>query len=173
MCVPGDPKQINYYRMKFNIYKRDRHKEVEQLIERYFDGMTSSQEEKQLCKLLQYPEFDGKYEAERAMLGYFKNDKYHSHMAPLQHRLLKIAAVAVIVIVSGLLSLQLLTPEANAAYAYVNGVRITDKSTIQLNALASLDALPSSASLVEESLREVSSRQLIKNQLSVFSDLEE
>ncbi len=158
--------------MMFKIDTRLNQEEVDGLIERYFEGLTSTKEEQRLYSLLQHPRLEGKYDAERAMLGYFKNSNYHSRMAPLHFRILRVAAVAVLVVVGGVLSIQLLTPEVHASYAYVNGERTTDMSIIQSKALASMETLPSISSLVEESLREVSSKQLIQSQLNVFSDFE-
>lgn len=142
-------------------------REVESLIERYFDGRTTNEEERRLYHLLSHPSFKKEYEAEKAMLSYFKEEKPTLQLLPV----LRNVAVVALILFSGTLAIQLLTTEAYASYAYVNGKKVTNISTIRKHAWDTLATLPSSDKVVENSLKEVSSEQLIENQLSVFAEI--
>lgn len=143
---------------------------LETLIERYYEGVTTVQEEKELHSMLNHPSVAGEYEAERAMLSYFKTEKTADKT--LSFNWLSRAAVVAVVAVSGFFAVQFLTMPAVASYAYVNGTRITNREQIQTTAMASLANLPSSEELVNEKLSEVNTGELIESQLSLFEGME-
>ena len=145
--------------------------ELERLIDRYYEGLTTVEEEKQLYKLLTHPDVKNGYEAERAMLGYFRQKNTRPQLISIP--VLRKVAVVAIVVMSGIAALQLLTPDMNAtSYAYVNGIRITDPGRVKTYAKVSLGSLTNSEDLLTKSLEDVSSRQMIENQLDIFAETE-
>lgn len=141
---------------------------VEQLIEKYYEALTTVEEEKELYRLLSHPSLKGKYEAERAMLSYFKEKKAVKLQLPLQKMLRHVAVVAVFVISAFYVTI-LLTPDAQASFAWVNGKKVTNIHQVKTYAKASLNNLPSTSIIIEENLKEVSSKQVIENQLAIFA----
>lgn len=143
---------------------------LEILIERYYEGLTTVQEEKELHSMLNHPSVAGEYEAERAMLSYFKTEK--TTVKTVSFNWLSKVAVVAVVVVSGFFAVQFLTMPAVASYAYVNGTKITNREQIHTTAMASLANLPSSEELVNEKLNDVNPGDLIESQLSVFEGME-
>ncbi len=141
---------------------------VEQLIEKYYEALTTVAEEKELYRLLSHPSLKGKYEAERAMLSYFKDEKTVKLQLPVRKMLRHVAAVAVLV-VSAFFVMVMVTPDAQASYAWVNGKKVTNIHKVKLYAEKSLNSLPSSSSIIDTNLKEVSSGQLIEQQLAIFA----
>lgn len=144
--------------------------EIDSMLERYFDGQTSVDDEKQLHEWLNHPSLKGEYEAERAMLSYFKDSKPSVQLLPLKW--MKQVAVVAVVVVSGFAAIQLFTPPVQASYAYVNGTKTTNPDQVRSRAMASLSGLPSSDALVDENLKNVSSKELIESQLDIFAGME-
>lgn len=156
--------------MKLQLIKTIDRKAVELMIERYYEGLTTVDEEKQLNSWLQHPSLAGQFEAERAMLGYFKAEKPVLRLNALYW--LRQVAVVALLVVSGVLVIQYMTMPAQASYAYVNGKKITNPEQVRKRAIASLAGLPSSDKLVDNQLKEVSNRELIQSQLDVFAGME-
>lgn len=156
--------------MKLRIKRTIDRSVVNLLIERYYEGLTTVEEEKQLYNWLNHSSLQGEYDAERAMLGYFKEEKPSVQLVSLKW--IRQVAVVAIVIVSGFMAVQLLTPSAQASYAYVNGIKTTNPEQIRSKALASLAGLPSSDAMVDENLKNVSTQELIESQLDVFAGME-
>ena len=144
--------------------------EVLRLIDRYYGGVTSVKEERRLFILLMHPSLKQSYHAERAMLSYFKAERPAVKITALT--VLRRVAVVALLVVSGMFVVQYTTPKIQASYAYVNGIRVTDLSTIRSKAISSLDDMPGVSSHINMSLNDVSSGQLIEEQLSVFSTIE-
>jgi len=142
--------------------------ELELMIQRYFEGLTTVDEEQQLHKLLSQPSLKGRYDAERAMLGYFKQQKKRTFSIPFMQKV----AVIAILIVSGMFAVQFLTTDVQASYAYVHGIKTTDISMVRSKALASLESLPSTAALVDQQLKDINNKKLIESQLEIFAEFE-
>lgn len=152
-------------RMKYKIT----FEEADQLIERYYDGLTNVEEERQLKEFLLQPGLPASYEAEQAIFGYFKPQKGKPgfNIRPF----MRWAAVASILLV-GAFSIQIFIPEVHANYAYVDGRKITDINEIKLQAMSTLNDIPSGNSEVEEGINNLNNKDIIKQQLEAFATFE-
>ena len=155
--------------MKIRIKHKMTFEEADQLIERYYDGLTSVEEERQLKEFLLEPGLPVRYEAEQAIFGYFnpQQEKPGLNIRPF----MRWAGVAAILLV-GVFSIQIFIPEVHANYAYVDGRKITDINEIKLQAMATLNDIPSGNSEVEESINNLNNKDIIKQQLETFATFE-
>ena len=144
---------------------------VEQLIAKYYEALTTSEEERELYRLLSHPSMKGKYNAERAMLSYFKDKQTVQLRLPVK-KILRHAAVVAVMVVSAFYLMIVVTPDAQASYAWVNGKKVTNIQKVKSFAEASLSNLPSSSSIVDEKLKEVSTEKVIEKQLAIFAEQE-
>jgi hypothetical protein len=81
--------------------------------------------------------------------------------------------VAVAAIISlGVFSIQIFTPDVRASYAYVDGKKITDLNEVKLQAMATLNEMPSGNEEVEESIESLNNKDIIKQQLEMFASFE-
>jgi len=154
--------------MRIKFFAKPDSEMLERLIGTYYEALTSVEEEKELYRLLSHPSLKGKYEAERAMLSYFKDEKTIKLQPPVLKMLRHVAVVAVLV-VSAFLVMVMVTPDAQASYAWVNGKKVTNIHKVKLYAEKSINSLPSSSSIIDKNLKEVSSGQLIEQQLAIFA----
>jgi len=144
--------------------------DADQLIERYYEGLTSIDEEKQLQKFLSKPNLPERFETEKAIFGYFDNKKQKKHFNILPY--IRWASVAVI-IGFVMVGVQMLTAENRTDYAYIDGVKITNVREVKSQALASLSDISSKNNEVEDGLKNLNDKNLIEQQLDVFSGLQE
>lgn len=142
---------------------------ADQLIERYYEGLTSVEEERQLQEFLSQADLPLKYEPEQAIFGYFRPQKQKQNVVWKTFSRWSGVAAALLV---GVFAIQLYNDSNLSNYAYVDGKKITDMDEIKLHAMASIENLPSSQTIVEENLRQVSSKELIEQQLNLFSAFE-
>lgn len=155
--------------MKIRMKHKMTFEEADQLIERYYDGLTSVDEERQLKEFLLQPGLPSRYEPEQAIFDYFKpqREKPGFNIRPL----MRWAAVAAILLV-GVYSIQIFTPEVHASYAYVNGRKITDINEIKFQAMSTLNDIPAGTREVEESINNLNNKDIIQQQLETFAALE-
>lgn len=143
--------------------------EADQLIERYYDGLTNVEEERQLKEFLLQPDLPSRYEPEQAIFDYFKPEL---NVRKLNiHPLMRWVAVAAIISL-GVFSIQIFTPDVRASYAYVDGKKITDLNEVKLQAMATLNEMPSGNEEVEESIESLNNKDIIKQQLEMFASFE-
>lgn len=159
--------------MKIKFKHTINYAEIDQLIERYYDGLTTADEEKRLLQFLSQPGLPPQYEPEKAILGYFNNKKTtrtekERYSIPLYMRWSAVAAVALAV----MLSIPVFRTVEQRSFAYVDGQRITEPGEIKSQAISSLNALSSGKSLVDDGLENVSTRGIIQEQLDAFSAFE-
>lgn len=144
-------------------------KQADVLVEKYYDGLTSVEEENRLRDFLSQPGLPEKYEAEQAIFGYFKPQLEKKRFGLLTAWGSTGVAATVLLAVFGL---QFFAAEVHASYAYVDGHKITDPKEIRVQAIASLKNLSSGKEDVEKSLDNVKTKNIIRQQLDVFSDFE-
>lgn len=142
---------------------------ADRLIERYYDGLTSVAEEKILLEFLSQPNLPSHYEPEQAIFGYFKPQKEKQHFSLRAY--MRWASVAAALFI-GVISIQLLMTDANVSYAYVDGNKITDLNEIKLQASAMLNDIPSGNEEVEAGINNLNNKDIIKQQLEMFSTFE-
>lgn len=155
--------------MKIRMKHKITFEEADQLIERYYDGLTSVEEERLLKEFLLQPGLPAHYEAEKAIFGYFKPqlEKSGFNIRPF----MRWASVAAVLLV-GIYSIQLFITDAHTSYAYVDGMKITDMNEIKFQAMAMLQDIPSGNEEVEEGINSLNNKDIIQQQLEMFSNFE-
>jgi len=149
------------YKMSFS--------EADRLIEKYYDGMTTVDEEKQLQIFLSQADLPDRYLPEQAIFGYFNSKKQKPHFTIVPYiRWASVAAVVVFVAIG----IQKFTGENQLNYAYVDGVKITNIQDIKSKALASLSDISAENNEVESGLKSMKDNELVEQQLEVFSGME-
>ena len=140
---------------------------ADKLIEKYYDGLTTVAEEKELRGFLSQSNLPEQYKVERDILGFFeakkKKQKLKVQLIPFQ-RWSSVAAVLVI----GVFCIKFYMTAYPSNFAYVDGEKITDASQVKQSAMASLNDLSSDE--VEDGLNSLNDSELIDQQLSVFSN---
>lgn len=142
---------------------------IDRLIEKYYEGMTSVEEEKRLQVFLSRTGLPEKYAPEQAMFGYFNSKKAKKHVSLPKYIRWAAGAAAVVTM---MVTVQLFTVSAPTNYAYVNGQKITDIDRIKSEAIASLHGVSSGEQYVEEGISNLNNSQIIEEQLDVFSAFE-
>lgn len=151
-------------RLKTNI----NFEEADKLIDRYYDGLTSGEEEKRLHIFLSRTDLPSKYHAEQAIFGYFgaTKNKPVIRLKPYLSWASGIAAMVALVV-----GLNFYSQSVSATnFAYVDGHKITNKAEVKKQALASLNDISGGETEVEQSLDNVSDADVINQQLNVFAE---
>jgi len=145
-------------------------KEADALLEKYYEGFTSAEEERQLHLFLSQPNLPEQYEADRAMMGYFAGEK--QAVKPAKKTviipMIRWASVAA-ALVGGVFLVKSLMMEQPQCYAYVDGVKVTDVTAVKAEAMQSINEIASGPDEVEQTTKQFKTEQVIKDQLSVFS----
>jgi hypothetical protein len=170
---------------------------AEILLEKYYEGMTSLAEEKQLRDFLQQEDLPERFDTERALFGFFERERSATEktvVSPLPldtplptleagrtnappprsllRPLLRIAAMLTIAIATGGLLLGRHTQSLHQNVAYINGKRCTDPETVKALALASIHQVNLSSDEIHQTLAEVDDFHLLESQLAPFSPIE-
>lgn len=152
--------------------------EAQVLLEKYYEGQTSVAEDRMLQEFLQREDLPDTFQADRALLGYFteerkklspvvspttvtaisnasdKNTSISGHRNHprlfIGYPVLRWTAVAA-VMVSGVLILNVLFGPQTRNYAYIDGVRYTDTEVLKAQAQASIDQLSAGPDEMEAS----------------------
>ena len=141
--------------------------EADRLIERYYDGITSGEEEKRLQAFLSQARLPERYAPEQAIFGYFGSQK--TQKSVLLRSVLGWASGAAALLVLAIGIQLLLQPASAANYAYVDGHKITNMKAVKTQALSSIENVTNGDNEVKQSLDNVSDQRLIEQQLDVFS----
>jgi hypothetical protein len=140
---------------------------ADKLIEKYYDGLTTVAEEKELRNFLSQPNLPEQYKVERDILGFFEEKKKKRKPTVQLIPFKRWSSVAAVLIV-GVLCVKFYMTAYPTNFAYVDGEKITDVSHIKQNAMASLNDLSSDE--VADGLNSLNDSELIDQQLSVFSN---
>ena len=142
--------------------------EAEKLMEKYYEGSTTVAEENQLRTFLSQSNVPERYEAEKAIFGYYESKKARKHFR-LQPYLKWAAAAA---IVAGIIiPVSIFQASGKTNYAYINGVKITNTQEIISLAHTTINYV-SDNNEVEDGLDNLKNDETIKNQLDAFSEIE-
>jgi len=154
--------------MNIRIKHKTNFSKLDQLIERYYEGLTTADEEKQIHNFLTLPDLPKRFEVEKEIFGYFeyKKQKHHTSILPY-FRWASVAATVAIVAFS--LQVYLNTNQSN--YACIDGKKTYDVNEIKSQALESLSAVTPKTNEVEEGFKNLNDHDEIKQQLDVFSGL--
>ncbi len=142
--------------------------EADKLIGMYYEGLTTVDEERKLNKFLSQSNLPEKYKPEQAIMGYFvqKKQKVVFHFQPT----LRWAGVAAVILFSAF-GINRYLNENQTNFAYIDGKKITNVQEIKSRALATLSDISSKNNEVEEGIKNINNRELIEQQLEVFSGL--
>ena len=153
--------------MKLFFKHRIKQEEADRLIEKYYDGYTTVEEEKMLQQFLSQSELPEKYKVEQALFTYLKPVRKNKTF-PVY---LRYAAVAALLF-TGAFTIHTYVTTSADGYAYIDGKKVTDKAKITEIAMASICEVTSSNNEVEQGLTEINNSELVEQQLDVFSGLE-
>ncbi len=145
--------------------------EAEKLIEKYYEGATSVAEEKQIHQFLSQKNVPEQFEVEKAIFGYFESEKPKKkvYRLPAQLKWIASAAVVVGIVVSSLI----FNNHTNASnYAYIDGVKTTNKQIIKNLAQSTVRNLAAENTELEATLENIRGNNVIEAQLDVFSEIE-
>ena len=156
--------------MKLTFKHKITFKQADKLIEKYYDGFTTVEEEKLLQDFLTQANLPTKYKPEQAIFGYFETKKQKPVFNIRPYIRWVGAAAAMLVLAVGI---QTFTWKNSASYAYVDGVKITNKNEIKTQALASLSNVSADNNEVEQSIENLNDNGIMQQQLDVFSGLGE
>jgi len=154
--------------MNIRIKHKNEFSKLDQLIERYYEGLTTGKEEKQILNFLSQPDLPKRFDVEKEIFGYFDQKKKKPHTRILPYfRWAAAAAIAATVIIS--LHVFMNTNPSN--YVCINGKKIYDVHQIKFQALESLSDVSTKTNEVEDGFKNLNDHDLIKQQLDVFSGL--
>ena len=156
--------------MKLKFKHKITFEQADELIEKYYDGLTTVEEEKLLQNFLSQANLPAKYKPEQAIFGYFETKKQKPVFNIRPYIRWVGAAAAVLVLAVGI---QTFTWKNSTSYAYVDGVKITNKNEIKTQALASLSNVSADNNEVEQSIENLNDNGIMQQQLDVFSGLGE
>ena len=134
--------------------------EAEVLLEKYYEGFTSVEEEKRLHRFLSQNDLPEQFEPDKAIFGYFVSHKKRSKIQPLP--LLRWTSVAASVAI-GIMIVHFLLPSKFDSYAYVDGKKVTNIEQVKEQALASIQSWSNS-----DNDTNLNTENLINQQLQLF-----
>jgi hypothetical protein len=138
------------------------------LIERYYEGLTTGEEENQLRAFLSRTDLPEIYRAEKAMFGYFGAQKSKPAFSMKSYLGWASGAAATIALFVGL---NFYTQSVSAGnFAFVDGHKITNTTEVKRQAFASMQELSDGEREIKESLQNVSGADVINQQLNVFAE---
>ena len=140
--------------------KRITIQEAEVLLDKYYEGYTSVEEEKLIHTFLLQKNLPEQFEADKAIRAYFASHKKKSKIRIIP--LLRWSGVAASVI-TGLLVVNFLISGKSYSYAYIDGKKVTNIGRIKEQALASIQSWNNL-----ENNTNVDTDELINQQLQLF-----
>jgi hypothetical protein len=134
---------------------------AEVLLEKYYEGLTSVEEEKQLQRFLSQKHLPERFEADKAILGYFASHKKQGkiQILPLWRWTSIAASVAI-----GILIVHFLMPRKFDSYAYIDGKKVTNIEQVKKQALAAVQSWSNS-----DNDTNLDTEELINQQLQLFA----
>lgn len=154
----------------FNHHKIINEKEADALLEKYYEGFSSAEEEKCLQIFLSQPGLPERYNADRALLDYFATEKAVAKKYPKSYifPVIRWASVAA-VLVGAVFLVKSLMMEHPRCYAYVDGKKTTDVAVIKSKALESIETVRPNVDEVAQTVKQFNAKEMVKEQLSVFA----
>jgi hypothetical protein len=145
-------------------------KEADALLEKYYEGLTSAEEERQLHQFLCRPNLSERYAADRAMLGFFAGEKavVKSKRKPVILPMVRWTSVAA-ALIGGIFLVRTVMAEQPHCYAYIDGVKVTDVTVVKAEAMRSIREVASGPDEVAQTAKQFKAEQIVKDQLAVFS----
>lgn len=145
-------------------------KDADVLIAKYYEGLTTVTEEKQLHDFLLQKDLPARFETEKAMFGFFAEQKSKPKGKKIQ--LLRWTSVAA-VFVTMFFTTGYLFSQNERSYVCIDGKSYTDLNFIKSRALESINDLAVTNDEIKISTGLLQDNQdLIQQQLSLFDDLQ-
>ena len=146
---------------------------IDQLLENYFEGQTTVQEEKELQRFFQQKNLPEKYRAEKAMFDYFVAEKSKKvKKAPFYSTLwVQTAAAAAVVILAFGLFLQMPQGQillSGGSYMIKNGKVINDPDLVRKEAIKALDDVTGNSKSKVKTKADDEAQAIMLQQLSQF-----
>ena len=134
--------------------------EAEALVNKYYEGYTSGEEEKLLYTFLSQKNLPKQFEADKAILGYFASRKKKSkiRIIPLLRRVSLAASVII-----GIIIFNFMQPAKSESFAYIDGRKVTDIEQIKEQAFATINSWSGS-----DLNTNLDTDELINQQLQLF-----
>ena len=155
--------------MRRTIKQNLSYNDADRLIEKYYEGLSTVDEEKELKNFLSLSGLPERYEPEQAIFGYFNQNKVKKHFSI--QPFIRWASVAAVILVA-VFSMKVFMVQNITDYAYVDGRKITNVKEVKAQAMASLSDISSENNEVEDGIKNLNDKKLIDQQLDVFSGLE-
>ena len=145
-----------------------RFEDIDELIEKYFEGETSVAEEKELHRFFRQKHLPDKYRAEKAMFDHFANEK--EAKAPRRARIIPqvVRWTAIAAAIIG--SVWIINRKEESAhpligsYVIIDGTTYTNPKKVREHALKALDDV----TMGQKSPADEEAEKLMKEQLSLF-----
>jgi len=131
--------------------------QAEVLLDKYYEGFTSVEEEKLLQAFLSQKNLPGQFDADKAMLSYFASQKKKSKVQIIP--LIRWSSIAAAVII-GILIVNFLSSGKSESYAYIDGKKITDIKQVKEQVLVSIQSWNNSDTNLELDMDELINQQL-------------
>jgi len=131
--------------------------ETEMLLKRYYEGITTGDEEKTLYDFLSQKNLPEQYYADRAILNYFASQKKKGKIRIIP--LVKWTSIAASIITGILITSFFLTGKTDS-YAYIDGKKVTSMERIKMEALASIQSWSNSDNDTNSNTEEIINQQL-------------
>jgi len=148
------------YKIKYNLTAN----QADKLIEKYYEGFTTVEEERQLKTFLAQADLPERFKAEQAIFGYFETKQSKPSFS--LHPYIRWVGVAVIILVFGL-GTQIFRQQNLSDYAFINGEKITDKQLVRYVAENSMKEI---SRATEDKLQKFDAKELMKQQLGAFAE---
>ena len=140
--------------------------QMDELMEKYYDGLTTVEEEQMLHQFLMKRDLPERFRADKEIFGYFDTKKHKPSLRILP--VIRWGAVAAVVF-SVVFSLHVMTNKHNSNYACIDGQKTTDILKIKSSAMASLSDISGDVNEVDEGFKDVNNQDLMLQQLNVFT----
>lgn len=160
--------------------------QVEILIDKYYEGLTTNDEERLLREFLSQDTIPERFNAEKVLFGFFEKEKtivQASNFETLEVTeakqknglLLNFTpflkwSLAAAVVISAIFIFQSRFSNSKQNFAYVNGVRLTDPQELRRLANVSIQDININANEVQSTIDHLNGNELIASQLENFPD---
>ncbi len=150
------------------------------LFEKYYDGETTNAEQELLQDFLKQEDLPVRFEAERALFGYFAEEKVQlstsQEKIPPRNLWLRLNPVlkwsfAAAVLLFGVFILDNRIQAQNNDIAYIDGIRCTDNKKVTALAIASIEQIDLGLDEVAGTVDKMNDKDLVESQLQQFPEL--
>jgi len=152
--------------------------QADALLEKYYDGETSGAEEVLLQDFLRQEDLPARFEPERALFGYFAEEKSSQIISviPKPNLWLRLNPImkwsfAAAVLIFGVFILGNRIQAQNRNVAYIDGVRCTNSKEVTALALASIDQIDLGSDEVAGTVDKMNDKNMVESQLQQFPEL--